>query len=97
MTHYIATFSDGSIVERKHSAREYSHAWLVRWKLGGQASGFARTQELAERAAGAAASSANTTFDRKRRRWVHDPVQAQENPTTIREVAPVTVVGKGGK
>lgn len=50
MTHYRATFTDGTVIERR-DPRRFTHAWLARspnWGLK-KVTGFSSGRELADR------------------------------------------------
>lgn len=68
ITHYKATFSDGSSAEIKRSARAYSHAWLVCGRIGDEttprrSTGFSKSAEHARRAADQCRRICSTTLD----------------------------------
>lgn len=56
-TAYSATFSNGTTIALKASTREYSHAWQVTSSDGTEMTGWARTEELARKAASSQATS----------------------------------------
>lgn len=50
-TAYAATFTNGQTIILKASGREYSHAWQATSADGTTMTGWARTEELARKAA----------------------------------------------
>lgn len=96
-THYLATFADGTTAELKGSTRSYSHAWRYTvapvGEYGGHSkTGFARTAELADRAAWSEARFLSNPYAGKRgRRLTSDQRAAFEARVTV-EVVPAVII-----
>ena len=96
MTHYRATFSDGSTKEIANSKREYGFGWKA-WGTTENGrelvwAGFARTRELAEKSG---TSEANFHLKAKIRR---EGRIVRKNGVLHRvEVVPVEIVPEGKK